>query len=204
MHKDLILQNLICTLLVLASTLLVSVPCLAEDIKSLKHGKPVVSHEVRANGHKTIKAKILIDAPVHVVWSTVHDQRKLDTDLAYSKIVEDRGNHNYLIEQKFLSLPLIGTAICVMDDYEIPNKQISYKLVRSDRFKAMEGSWVLSPQGNQTILELSSYVDMGIPCPRMIVDASTAKRLERRLNNVKRFAEEAHTGIASKTNAKVQ
>lgn len=153
-----------------------------------------------------VKAQIVINAPREVVWQSVHEERKHDPDLAYSKILKEEPNATTL-EQKFVLLPVIGTAVCVMDTAEVPLQRIDYKLVKSDRFKAMEGSWVLTAleDGKKTALELSTHIDLGMPVPRAFMNAVTAKKLEKRLNRVKQMAETTHArAIAQKGNAPPQ
>lgn len=157
---------------------------------------PIVSSEQQPNGHKWIKAKVFIKATPHVVWETVHEERRRDPDLAYSKVLKAEENQATL-EQKFALLPVIGTATCVMRNTEIPNQRIDYSMISSDRFKALEGRWVLSPERNGTSLELSSYCDMGLPMiPRSMIDGVMARKLQRRLTNVKAMAEATQTRLA--------
>jgi hypothetical protein len=153
-----------------------------------------------ANGHKRVKAKILIHASPHVVWETVHEERKKDPDLAYSKVISQDAENQVTLEQKFAVIPVIGTATCVMKHVEKPFERIDYTMVSSDRFKAFEGSWVLTPGSdpNETILELSTYCDMGLPIPRGMVDGVTGKKLQRRLSNVRNMAEATQTRLARK------
>lgn len=146
-------------------------------------------------------AKILIKAPPKTVWETVHEERKKDPDLAYSKVLE-QGHNECRLEQKFQLIPVIGTAVCEMHNSEIPGQRIDYKLLKSDRFKAMEGSWVLTPtdDGRHTYLELSTHLDMGIPVPGPIMTSVTSKKLAKRLGNVKKMAEQHHARVAASGN----
>ncbi len=150
-----------------------------------------------------VKASIEIKAPREVVWQAVHDERKHDPDLAYSKIVVP-GEHEYVLEQKMVLIPVFGSAVCEMQNKEIPLERIDYKLIKSDRFKQMEGSWVLTPStdGKSTTLHLSTNLDLGIPVPRSVVNGFTAKKLAKRLKNVKAAAEtlNAKLALAKKTN----
>lgn len=162
----------------------------SSDHKRLDKGHVVLFSDKQPNGHKWVTARIHIKASPQVVWDTVHEERKSDPDLAYSKILEE-GKGSSVIEQKFVLLPVIGTSVCVMKNQEIPRERIDYSLIKSDRFKAMEGSWALMPgkDSSTTVLELSSYVDLGMPIPRSWLDGITAKKLEKRLGNVRRHAE---------------
>jgi hypothetical protein len=132
----------------------------------------------------------LINASPHIVWDSVHEERKHDPDLEYSKVVEEKSNIK-MLEQKFNLIPVIGSATCLMKQDEVVNQRIDYTMVKSDRFKAFEGSWILTPtqDGKGTILELSSHIDMGLWVPRGIVENLQGKKLGKRLTNVKKLAE---------------
>lgn len=170
------------------------------DCQKEARQEAVISTAQRPDGHKWVKAKILINASPHVVWETIHEERKKDPDLAYSKILSQDSETQATLEQKFCLIPVIGTSTCVMRNVEVPLERIDYNMIRSDRFKALEGSWVLSPgtQPNETALELSSFVDMGLPIPRGMIEGITAKKLQRRLANVKTMAEAEQTRLARK------
>ncbi len=148
-----------------------------------------------------VQAKVVIDAPPNVVWDTVHDERKKDPDLAYSKVLSQKDNHAVL-EQKFQLLPILGTSVCKMSNDEIPGKRIDYKLLHSDRSKAMEGSWVLNPidNGKKTELVLSTHIDLGFPAPESMMNNATGKKLQRRLGNVKAMAERVQSQVAASEN----
>lgn len=162
--------------------------------------KAILSTEQKPNGHKWVKAKILINASPHVVWATIHEQRQKDPDLAYSKLLSQESDTHSTLEQKFSLIPVIGTSTCVMRNVEIPLQRIDYSMIKSDRFKAFEGSWVLSPgpKANETYLELSSYSDMGLPIPRSMIEGVTGRKLQKRLANVKIMAEAEQTRVAHK------
>ena len=169
---------------------------------SNKAEEATVKSEKRAGDKLWHSAKILINAPPKVVWDTVHEERKNDPDLAYSKVLQ-QGENECRLEQKFQLIPVIGTAVCEMHNSEIPGQRIDYKLLKSDRFKAMEGSWVLTPtdDGKHTVLELSTHLDMGIPVPGPLMSSVTSKKLAKRLGNVKKMAEKHHAQVAAKENA---
>ncbi len=145
-----------------------------------------------------VQAKVVIDAPPSIVWDTVHDERKKDPDLAYSKVLSQKDNHA-ILEQKFQLIPVFGTSVCKMSNDEVPGKRIDYKLLHSDRFKAMEGSWVLNPidNGKKTELVLSTHIDLGIPAPESMMNNVTGKKLQRRLGNVKKMAERIQSQVAA-------
>ena len=146
-----------------------------------------------------VKGRVTIKAPASTVWYSVHEERKNDPDLAYSKVLEQQSEHEATLEQKFVLLPMLGSSVCVMKQLEIPLKRIDYYLLRSDHFKAMEGSWVLtpSPDGKSTVLELNSHIDLGIPVPRWFVNTTLSKKIDRRLNHVREMAEKMHAGVVA-------
>lgn len=153
--------------------------------------------EKQPNGHRWVKAKMLIQAPSEVVWQSIHNEQSADQDLVYRKVIS-RGVNDVVSEQKLHHLPIIGTAVSTMHTTEVPLKRIDYEMVKSDHFKALEGSWVLTPGPNKsTYLELSSYCDIGIPIPRPIRDGITVKKLEKRLANVKKNSEFGQVPIAA-------
>lgn len=151
-----------------------------------------------ASEKQRVQSKILIKAPPEVVWFSVHEERKHDPDIAYSKVLE-QGVNEQKLEQKFCLLPVIGSATCVMHHTEVPNQRIDYKLLKSDHFKAMEGSWIFTPaeNGKATVLELSTHLDMGVPVPKMIFNNLTQKKLDKRLAHIKEMAEGIHSKVAS-------
>lgn len=152
--------------------------------------------EKQSNGHRWVKAQMLIQATPEIVWQSIHNEQNADQDLVYRKIIS-KGINDVVSEQKLHHLPIIGTAVSTMHTTEVPLKRIDYQMVKSDHFKALEGSWVLNPGPNKsTYLELSSYCDIGIPVPRPIREGITVKKLEKRLANVKKNSEYAQVQIA--------
>lgn len=144
------------------------------------------------------RASMLIKAPPEVVWSAILDVPDSD-DMAYSKQLERKGNVA-IIEEKYVKLPIIGDAIAVIKQTEDPYKRIDFELVRSDKFKAMEGSWILTPadNGKHTMVELTSYTDAGVPIPRFIIDITTKQRVKGRLQEVQAFVEKLQNRVSTK------
>lgn len=152
-----------------------------------------------AAAKKGVSGSVQINAPVEHVWNAIRDQRRLEPDLEYSKVISS-GNNEALLEQKFIGLPVLGSAVALLKEKEIPNQRIDYWLVKSNKFKAMEGSWVLSPtsDGKGTTLSLSSYLDIGIPFSRGPVNEVTREKIKNRLSRVKTMAEESHRKTAGR------
>ncbi len=150
---------------------------------------------VNKNKEQWVTSSVLIQAPLDQVWRTIHEERLKDPDLAYSKVIEQTSPTECKLEQKFNFLPVIGSSVCLMSNKEVPNQRIDYALLHSDRFKAMEGSWELTPceDGQATRLQLSSHLDLGIPVPRSFMNSVTSKKMQKRLDNIKLMAENAHS-----------
>jgi hypothetical protein len=153
--------------------------------------------KTKTNPTSWVKGTIHVKAPAEVVWRAVHESRKKDPDLAYSRVLEQSTNEE-TYEEKFVLIPMLGSATCVLKDREVPLRRIDYQLIKSDHFKAMEGSWVLIPteDGLSTTLELTSRIDLGLPVPQSFVDNNLAKKIERRLNHVKALAEASRPKVA--------
>lgn len=162
------------------------------------HDKSNLASLPGSNLHKRLRAQVHIAAPPDVVWYAIHEERNHDPDIAYSKILARQNERECELEQKFQIVPIFGTAVCRMKNIEVPMERIDYWLLGSDHFKALEGSWVLTPtdSGRATTLELNSFIDFGMPLPRVIFDRVGTAKLEKRLANVKRAAEKAHQAQA--------
>lgn len=180
-------------------------PSFAEDVAEVKveAAQPELNHQnakkkASVSTHEkqrskrvntaSVKSSILINAPVEIVWMTVHEERQNAPDLAYSKVVQ-QGDNEMQIEQKFKFWS--GGAKCLMNHKEIPNQRIDYQLIKSDHLKEMRGSWILSPcaSGQETTLELSTIMDIGF-VPRAIANPFLTKVIERRLAHIKQMAEQ--------------
>lgn len=144
---------------------------------------------IQTNNWSGVKGTIEIKASPTEVWEAVHKERANDPDLAYSKVIQTKGNR-VLIEQKWHALPVIGEATCMLVTEETPLKRIDYKLVKSDKFKDMAGSWVLnSKKSGHTTLELYSLLDTGLPYSQGIINSVLQEKINKRLLRVKTAAE---------------
>jgi hypothetical protein len=159
---------------------------------------PAVAAESSGGKKVGSSASILIKASPKTVWRAVHNERNHNPEVEYSKVLESSGNTS-VIEQKFTNIPILGSVVAVTHQTEVPMQRIDYKMVRSDKFKALEGSWILTPAngGTHTELKLSSHLDVGVPFSGMFIKNATKKKLERRLSNVKSIAEREQARIAA-------
>lgn len=156
------------------------------------------SQAADSGGHARCTADILINATPKVVWQAVHEERNQDPELAYSHVLSC-GGHMQMLEQKFIDIPLLGSATAVTRQNEEPYRRIDYSLISSDKFKQLDGSWELTPVsgGRATILRLSSHLDIGVPFSGLFIRNATQRKINSRIANVKRLAEQEQSRLAA-------
>lgn len=141
-----------------------------------------------------------IKAPVKYVWEAMRAIRK--NDPAHKKILQSGGG-DYVVEEKFDGLPIIGQVTCTYKEHEVPMKRLEYQMISSDKFKAFEGAWNLTPSadGKETTVQLSSRTDTGIHIPfaGSITRKNALKTVDKRLDSVKAIAEASSLRVASTT-----
>lgn len=135
-----------------------------------------------------VSQTMIIDAPVKAVWEAMRTLRK--NDPSHRKVLSSSGG-DYVVEEKFDNIPVLGNAVCTYKEHEVPMKKLEYSMIKSDKLKAFVGEWNLAPAGdNKTKLELSSRTDAGISIPfaGKITRGRTAKSIEKRLEEVRDIA----------------
>lgn len=139
---------------------------------------------------KGVRAKIIVRNTPTAVYQAIRGLRQ--SDPSDVRVISSSEGADVL-EERFDSLPIIGQARCVYKEQYFPPKRIDYHMIESDHFKAFEGSWVINPitDGSGTEVELSSFIDTGLPIPfaRQITNVQTMKDIRARLELVKRAAE---------------
>lgn len=150
-----------------------------------------------SNTDAMVSDSALIDAPVRDVWEAMKVIRK--NDPAHRRVLSSDGG-DYVVEEKFENIPVLGDATCTYKEHEIPMQKVQYSMLKSDKLKAFEGEWELTPSadGKQTNVRLSSRTDAGIKIlfADRITRSQTAKSIAKRLENVREIA--ARTKVASK------
>ncbi|RTL40710.1 MAG: hypothetical protein EKK48_15745 [Candidatus Melainabacteria bacterium] len=135
-----------------------------------------------------VSQTMVINAPVKAVWEAMRTLRR--SDPAHRKILSSKAG-DYVVEEKFDGIPVIGSAVCTYKEHETPMQKLQYSLLKSDKLKAFDGEWNLRPAGdNQTEVKLSSRTDAGISIPfaGTITRSRTAKSITRRLEEVREIA----------------
>ena len=148
--------------------------------------------------------RIHIAAPPDAVWQGLHDERKKDKDIVYSKTISQSGD-DAVVEQKFKFGSLFGSVSGTIRLNETACKRIDYKLVDSEDFDAWEGSWNLIPSadGQATTLELKSYIDLDSPVPKAIINSIMQMRMQHMMATIKSIAEH-RAAIAAKESTVIQ
>ncbi|MBP9091830.1 SRPBCC family protein [bacterium] len=146
-----------------------------------------------------VSSRILINAPVEIVWKMVHEERESAPNLVYSKLHKEDSNL-LVFEQKWTIVPFIATTTCVISENEIPYKRIDYKVIKSNQFKVMEGAWVFTPINSgsdavKTELELTTHLELRRLAPMKIVNAMAKRKIEQRLAHIKELAEKPHANL---------
>jgi len=134
--------------------------------------------------------EVIVKATPEAVYKTIIGMRNDSDDTV--KELSHQGNR-CVLEEKFPGLPLVGDAKCVYEEVYTPYSRIEYTMVRSDRFKAFEGRWLITPteDGTATRLSLSSFIDVDLPLPfaKQICKIQTSHGVKDRLQEVKTTCE---------------
>jgi len=104
------------------------------------------------------------------------------------------------LEEHFSKLPIVGEANCTYVEKYTCDREVAYKMVSSDKFKAFEGKWELKelPDEKATEVTLQSFVLLDLPVPflRQLTNTQTIKGVKDRLSEVKKMAEAKATASA--------
>lgn len=138
-----------------------------------------------------VSAHITIDAPVDLVWKTVHVERDAAPNLVYNRLVKSENNES-IFEQKWSVIPFVSRTTCVMDEKDFPEERIEFKLLKSDEFKTMAGAWVFTPinEGKSTLLELTARLELRRLSSKAVVKMIARRKMIQRLEHVKKLCEE--------------
>ncbi|HEY9679822.1 MAG TPA: SRPBCC family protein [Drouetiella sp.] len=142
-----------------------------------------------------VSKSVTIDAPVKVVWEAIRTLRR--NDPSHRKVLSSNTS-DYVVEEKFDSIPVIGDAVCTYKEHETPMQRLEYSMIKSDKLKAFEGEWDLSPTADgKTVLKLSSRTDAGIKIPfaDKMTRCRTAKTIQHRLEEVREIASKTQVAM---------
>lgn len=141
---------------------------------------------------RSIKVIMTINASPRAVWKAISESRTDDPDVKFTKITKISETQK-LLEQKYVSLPFLGSTTCVLQVNEDPLKRIDYELVRSEHLSEFDGTWILSESedGKSTLVEVTNHLKLKFPMPQKIVDSFARHKLRSRVQIVKSNAEAA-------------
>lgn len=200
MTKPFVHSIILVLALSVAQNAVVAAPQKCDEQKDKEKQELNVTTEKNKFGHRALKSHVIINASPKVVWDAIREHRDSDPDVQYSKMTI-LSEKEHLLEQKYTSLPVFGAATCTLKLEEEKYKRIDYCLLKSDRLKEFEGTWILSSEdgGESTKLELSNHLRLHLPIPQRLIDAFAGPKLKSRLAFVKKLAEtKRQSQIASK------
>lgn len=137
-----------------------------------------------------IEDSIGIDADIDTVWRALKDYQREEA-LFHKKVVAEKGNDT-TVKEKFLKVPVVGSAFLDYVECRKENYRVDYWLLESKVLNVFSGSWQLSKnQHGGTTVKLTTDIDSWIPVPmkNKILRSITAAGMKRRLSFVKAHAE---------------
>ena len=161
------------------------------EAKGDTHASPSKGHNEDAkNAPRGSCQEVIVKASPEAVYKTIIGMRNDSDDTV--KELSHQANR-CVLEERFPGLPLVGEAKCVYEEVYTPYSRIEYSMVRSDKFKAFEGRWLIVPteDGTATRLSLSSFIDVDLPLPfaKQICKLQTSHGVKERLQEVKSTCE---------------
>lgn len=143
---------------------------------------------------------IRVQAEPRVVYECIRELRyKSGSNVKELKATDQEAT----LEEHFHDLPIVKTAKCTYVEKYTRDKEVAYKMLSSDKFKAFEGKWELTelPDEKATDVSLKSFVLLDLPVPflRQLTNTQTIKGVKDRLNEVKKSAEAKSTASSGST-----
>jgi len=147
---------------------------------------------ILADEAKGVATTVLVNASAIRCWHTIIAERTAAPDKR--KVVSEEGNRAVL-EEKFTNLPVIGHAYMQYEEVATPYTTLEAHLIKSDKFKAFESRWTLSPSvdGKSTSIRLYTYLNTGLwlPFAQQMTNRQTRQDITNRLQHIKQLAESA-------------
>ncbi|HEY9786638.1 MAG TPA: hypothetical protein V6D17_14650 [Candidatus Obscuribacterales bacterium] len=147
---------------------------------------------------KGVSSGLLVHATPQIIYDSIKELRKRTPDTV-KEVSKSEGE--CILEEHFDNLPFVGKATCIYVEKYVPGKLIEYKMLHSDKFKAFEGKWEITPTADETEshVQLSSFVMLDLPIPflKQITNSQTMKGVKERLEAVKKMAEQHQQTLGS-------
>lgn len=139
-----------------------------------------------------IKRKIIIDAPIEVVFQVIRDFESYPKFLSTTKSAKEKKKNGETLV--YFSIELIKPIRYTLKIEEESPNLVSWTFVEGDLMKTNEGSWKLKALSKeQTEAQYSIDVSFGWMVPQMIVDQVTKNQLPESLDAFKERAEDFYT-----------
>ncbi|MBS1957697.1 MAG: SRPBCC family protein [Cyanobacteria bacterium SZAS-4] len=146
---------------------------------------------------KAVTESLKIEASPQAVFQAIQGYRT--STLHHRKLVSYDGT-SAVVDEQLEGVPVLGNVHCTWVEKEVPYQRIDYTMLKSDKFVAGSGSYVIVPHGTDSVtLELSTAVDSGVKIPfaNEIGSVAARKDMKMRLQSIKHLSEAA-TRIAQK------
>ena len=146
-------------LAVLLSVILIPI-YLNQSLKA-ENDKPFIS---RIEGKTTATISIK-ESPIKVweILTNYKETGKKMPDIKEVKLLKDISNYK-IIEHTYKAPYTFGQKVkAIIKVQEDPNITISYKLIKSNRIKTLEGFWIINPTQNGTLLTHSINLEPNLP-----------------------------------------
>ena len=150
-------------------------------------------------GHHGVESSVVIDATPKAVFEAIQHSRVQEP---HRRKVVSHHDGVAVMDEHFSELPVIGNAHCTYKEVETPYKRIDFALLSSEKLKAFEGSWILTPLGNgeRTEVKLNTYSEpkVWLPFAKEVAGSSILKDIRRRLDTLKALVEsDDHCSISA-------
>jgi len=140
---------------------------------------------------KAVTETLKIDASPQAVFQAIQGYRT--STLHHRKLVSYDGT-SAVVDEQLEGVPVLGNVHCTWVEKEVPYQRIDYTMLKSDKFVSGSGSYVIVPNGSDSVtLELSTAVDSGVKIPfaHEIGSVAARKDMKMRLQSIKHLSETA-------------
>lgn len=148
-----------------------------------------------------VVSKVLVKASPEEVFDAIRRYRHSDAKM---RTVVKEEKEKAIIDEKFKGLPILGDVECQYEEIEVPYTRVEFHLVKSEKLKVFEGSWIVTGMNDnkESLVRITSYLDTFIQCPGkdFLTHMSVHSDLHRRLDFVKKVAEAEEAKTEASTN----
>lgn len=124
-----------------------------------------------------VQRERLFAVPTSTLFKTITDfenYKNFLPEVVESEIVSGKGTHQVRVR---FEIEVIKKFVYELDFTLDPEKEVRWKLVKSDFFKVNQGRWVLTPEGNNTQVRYELEVAVAFLVPGWIAKKLTESSL---------------------------